>query len=555
MKKFIFIALILWSLCGLSQLSPGDIAIIEYNSDDPDKIAFVALVDISSGTEIKFTDNGWKSDDTWRTGEGTYIWTSPGVSCGDVISITLSGTALSTSGDQIIAYQNTSDFIYAVNADGAATWQADATSSNTSDIPTGLVNGMTAVALTEYDNAMYAGTTTGTKADILAAISDYTNWTYDNTNQLTFSGTFSISDCGAAPPPTADADVQIESILVDACINGSGTEGENEMARFRVDSAAVPLNSLTVEWPNNPWLGLTQNATTASIVSDINATITAGGLLLEPTNDSLPANSIVMLITSTDFDYTAHDWSGLNFTMYAIFQTAGNTAGHFKNYETCGSNCDRTLIINFATYDSDTVTYDYSLLVGDGDGDGVDFDDPGNPTYSNCGCSAPYVDIQTLPVELSYFIVSCDDHYIIFNWITLSETNNDFFVLQKSLNLITWVDIATILGAGNSNSEVNYWYSYYEDHNGDIYFRIKQVDFDGQYEYHNIVYVNCDILVGDINVYPNPVKEGEGINVDGYYKSYIVYDILGRRCDANRLKEGVYVLLIDGQYSIKLIVE
>ena len=57
-----------------------------------------------------------------------------------------------------------------------------------------------------------------------------------------------------------------------------------------------------------------------------------GGSVIEPSNDSIPANSMVMLVTSTDFDYTTHDWSGLNFDMYIIFQTAGDTAGHFKNY-------------------------------------------------------------------------------------------------------------------------------------------------------------------------------------------------------------------------------
>ncbi|NER05603.1 MAG: hypothetical protein F6K17_24955, partial [Okeania sp. SIO3C4] len=51
-------------------LNPGDIAFVQYNADNPDNFKFVALVNIPGSEEIKFTDNGWKSDNTFRTGEG-----------------------------------------------------------------------------------------------------------------------------------------------------------------------------------------------------------------------------------------------------------------------------------------------------------------------------------------------------------------------------------------------------------------------------------------------------------------------------------------------------
>ncbi len=79
-----------------------------------------------------------------------------------------------------IAYQGTESnptFLYALNSQNSS-WQSDATSSTTSALPTGLINGQTAIALNEIDNAVYSGTTSGTKAELLAEISDRTNWTF-----------------------------------------------------------------------------------------------------------------------------------------------------------------------------------------------------------------------------------------------------------------------------------------------------------------------------------------------------------------------------------------
>ena len=168
-------------------LTPGDIAIIGFNFDNPDEFAFVSLVDLEIGTEIKFTDNGWLSAGGFRANEGTFTWTADqAYSAGTVINPTASGVAFSGSGDQILAYQGddaSPTFIYALNSEGSGVWQSDATSSNTSALPIGLVDGETAVALNEIDNATYTGTTIGTKADLLAAISDRNNWSGSNSNR------------------------------------------------------------------------------------------------------------------------------------------------------------------------------------------------------------------------------------------------------------------------------------------------------------------------------------------------------------------------------------
>ncbi len=181
--------------------------------------------------------------------------------------------------------------------------------------------------------------------------------------------------------------IEIESILVDACGN---PEGENEMVRFQVGNAPINLATMTVSWPNNSWLGLCQDATTAGIVAGWNSTITECGLLLEPTAGMIPAGERVILVSSTNVIPGANSFAGLSDTIYVIFQCAGNTNGHFANF---GIGL-RTLTINIGLC-SDVVTYDRALLEDQlgvpvaADGSTVEFDWAGTPNYVNTGCIAP----------------------------------------------------------------------------------------------------------------------------------------------------------------------
>jgi gliding motility-associated-like protein len=186
--------------------------------------------------------------------------------------------------------------------------------------------------------------------------------------------------------------IEIESILVDAC---GSPEGENEMVRFQVGNASINLVSMSVSWPNNPWLGLCQNATTTSVVSTWNSTITQCGLLIEPTGGIIPAGEQVILVSSTNVIPGANSFAGLSDTVYVIFQCAGNTSGHFANF---GTGL-RTLEIDIGAC-NDIVTYDRALLEDQfgvhiaADGATVEFDWPGTPDYVNIGCIAPVVPLE-----------------------------------------------------------------------------------------------------------------------------------------------------------------
>ena len=217
MKKAVLLGALACLAAGAAAqtLRPGDVAVVGYNADNPDQFAFVALVDLEAGTAITFTDNGWQSsDETLRGNEGTVTWTADAdVARGTVVAIesgepdfTASvgsvsaggGPQFATEGDQLLVYQGEATqptFLYALNNEGEdGAWQADATSSNDSALPAGLESGTTAIALEEVDNAAYTGPTSGSRAELLEAISTPSNWTGDNGDRQAMpSGPFTVS--------------------------------------------------------------------------------------------------------------------------------------------------------------------------------------------------------------------------------------------------------------------------------------------------------------------------------------------------------------------------
>ncbi len=239
----------------------------------------------------------------------------------------------------------------------------------------------------------------------------------------------------------------INSILVDAC----GTpEGENEMVRFTVGASPLQVSSLNVTWPNTSlnFLGICQNATTAQKVADLNATIQSCGYLLEPSNDILPENSKVILITSENFNTAFNSFANLTDTMYVIFQCIGNTQGHFRNYSATVTT-PRILTMNFGAVCSQSVTFYPNLLINQfgqldtaaQDGSSVGYDSLGNATYYNNGCQAPIISL-TATLQSSATTV-CSGDSVILTASNLSGNYSGYFwsggngTLSSPNNLVT----------------------------------------------------------------------------------------------------------------------
>lgn len=188
---------------------------------------------------------------------------------------------------------------------------------------------------------------------------------------------------------------EISSILADACGN---PEGENEMVRIQVGPSPLNTNNIKITWPNtvNPWRGFCTNQLK---IDSLNQTIGGCGYLLAPPGGILPAGSQAIIVTSTSMSVSFNSFATLSDTIYILFQCAGNTNGHFVNYNATPGI--RTLYItDTAAHCGDTVTYDRSLLtnITGGHGGGTAAENGASiaytynnvATYYNNGCNAPF---------------------------------------------------------------------------------------------------------------------------------------------------------------------
>jgi cytochrome c peroxidase len=121
--------------------------------------------------------------------------------------------------------------------------------------------------------------------------------------------------------------------------------------------------------------------------------------------------------------------------------------------------------------------------------------------------SDPFNNI-VFPVELLEFYPEVNDNSIVLKWSTSSEIQNDRFELERSIDGLDFVKIATISGQVNS-SDLNH-YSY-EDRNVtpgiDYYYRIRQIDVDGNFSMSKIISGRVLIDNPDWEISPNPARD------------------------------------------------
>ncbi|MCP4441176.1 MAG: T9SS type A sorting domain-containing protein [Aureispira sp.] len=119
-----------------------------------------------------------------------------------------------------------------------------------------------------------------------------------------------------------------------------------------------------------------------------------------------------------------------------------------------------------------------------------------------------------LPVELDKLDANCVDGEMKLKWNTTTETNNDYFSVERSLDAINFEPIAQI--KGHKNTAANNHYEYTDEHpiQGTSYYRLKQTNLDGTFSYSEIVTESCQRIGGQgINVFPNPFKESFVLNL------------------------------------------
>jgi len=151
---------------------------------------------------------------------------------------------------------------------------------------------------------------------------------------------------------------------------------------------------------------------------------------------------------------------------------------------------------------------------------------------------APTVNNSALPVELVSFSAIINDQVVALNWRTETEVNNYGFEIERAANpkqnTKNWETIGFVEGHGNSNSPKEYAFA---DENlsgvNTAYYRLKQIDNDGTYEYSPEVEVNF-LSPSGYNLeqnYPNPFNPSTKIRykiAKGEFVKLSVYNVLGK---------------------------
>ena len=165
-----------------------------------------------------------------------------------------------------------------------------------------------------------------------------------------------------------------------------------------------------------------------------------------------------------------------------------------------------------------------------------------------------------LPVQLLSFETTVDKGHVVVNWTTTTETNNDFFSIERSVDAVNWSLLTNIKGAGTSSSLINYTTLDENSLQGTSYYRLKQTDFDGKFSYSKLNVVTIDASIIELKIYPNPTENQ--ITVEGpsfEIRTLSVYDVLGEDVTEKvlTLEKGEFKTILDfsnlgsGVYLIK----
>jgi hypothetical protein len=160
-----------------------------------------------------------------------------------------------------------------------------------------------------------------------------------------------------------------------------------------------------------------------------------------------------------------------------------------------------------------------------------------------------------LPIELLSFDAIMNNKQVDITWATATESNNDYYTIEKSKDGITFETSSIVDAAGNSLSTINYKDIDPAPFEGISYYRLKQTDFDGTFTYSKIVSVNYSISDDGFTVFPNPTDGEININIndlEGKEVLVIIRDITGKECFSKVVlsQENQQLIAIDSEHKL-----
>ncbi|MCX6296460.1 MAG: T9SS type A sorting domain-containing protein [Bacteroidetes bacterium] len=189
--------------------------------------------------------------------------------------------------------------------------------------------------------------------------------------------------------------------------------------------------------------------------------------------------------------------------------------------------------------------------------------------------------LSPLPIELLSFDAKSNQKVVDLNWSTATETNSDYFTIEKTKDGSDFETVGTTDGAGNSTSVLNYATKDNSPFEGISYYRLKQTDFNGVFTYSDLKMVDFHSSSDfSFDVYPNP-NNGDNFNISlnagqGEEVVVVVYDAIGKVAyskvittqnkgenvfvidPSSKLSPGIYMISASSQqgvYNKKMIVK
>ncbi|TVQ12838.1 MAG: T9SS C-terminal target domain-containing protein [Bacteroidetes bacterium] len=186
----------------------------------------------------------------------------------------------------------------------------------------------------------------------------------------------------------------------------------------------------------------------------------------------------------------------------------------------------------------------------------IPFSTFGQITFGSASGNNPF------PIELLYFTARAEDDHVSLLWATASEINNDFFTIERSMCGGEFEPIAYLPSQapyGNSNQTLSYQWEDTDPLKDIAYYRLKQTDYDGSFEYSGIVAVSFTQKgETELKVYPNP-NRGDGFNLiasgilPGLPATLTITDMLGNRVYSQILfgdENGIAGKRMDGEIQL-----
>ena len=186
-------------------------------------------------------------------------------------------------------------------------------------------------------------------------------------------------------------------------------------------------------------------------------------------------------------------------------------------------------------------------------------------SYSPFTFGSTELDVNPLPVEVVDFTGRQYGNSVMLEWTTLSEKDNDYFEIERSVDGINFVTIGFVQGAGNSTEKIAYSFADNAPERGLVYYRLSQVDYDGTRSYADRLVSVAYTAGSDISltIVPNPTRGQFNVLVTGATngvaklltqsgKLIRMVDIqnVTESIDISDLPSGIYILLYQSGESV-----